>query len=112
MKIFGREPALWLALVGNVVMFVSAFLVHLSDTQQGAVNAVALAAVGLLTAWQVAKEKLTPAILGFVSAVIALAVSFGLHLDAGNQTVIMGLVAAVVAMFVRTQVVAKVPPIE
>lgn len=112
MKIFGREPALWLALVATTVQLVAAFVVHLTDEQQGALNFVAAAAVGIITAVAVAREKLTPAILGGVQAVIALGVAFGWHLSAGNQAILMSFAAAVVAMFVRTQVVAKVPPLE
>lgn len=103
MLIFHREPALWLALVAAVVSLGSNFLLHWTPEQQGVVNAMALAIVGLLTAWSVDRGGLAAAILGVVGAVLALALAFGVHLDATSQATIMSFAAAVVAMFVRTQ---------
>jgi hypothetical protein len=108
MKIFGREPALWLALLYNAVIFVSAFGVELTGDQQGAINAIGAASVGLLTAAMVEKDGLSAAILGFVKCGLALAIAFGLHMTPENQAVVMGMVSAAVAMFVRTQVTASV----
>jgi hypothetical protein len=105
-----REPAVLLTLVATGVRFLSAFVFHLSDTQQGWINAAAAAAAGLVVAVWVRREGQLPAILGFVSALLALGVAFGLHLDAEHQAVIMSFVGGVVALFIRTQVVAPVPP--
>lgn len=109
MKVFGRDPALWLAFVAGLVQLVSAFFLPLSDAQQGVLNAVAVAGLGLITAWAVARDKLVPAIMGAVQALLSLAVTFGAGLSGEQQFVIMSFVAATVGMFVRTQVTAKVP---
>jgi hypothetical protein len=104
MKIFGKEPALWLALLyASVVMF-SGFVLPLSVDQQGCVNAVGAALVGLLTAISVDKDGLSAAIIGFIKAGLALGLAFGLHLTPEKQSIAMTFAAAVVAMFVRTQV--------
>lgn len=108
-KIFGREPALWLAAIAAIVQLGSQFLWHFSDTQQSVINAVAVALVGVLTAVSVDVDKLPPAILGLVQAALALGIGFGWHLDPASQVVIMSAVGALVAMFVRTQVTVDAP---
>jgi hypothetical protein len=104
-KIFGREPALWLALTAAAIKLAAAFLVDLTGDQQAVLNAVAAAAVGLLVA-AVVRDGVSAAILGFAQALLALAIGFGLDVTAENQAVIMAFVAAAVGMFERTQVTA------
>lgn len=106
-KIFGREPALWLALVAAGVSLLSAFVVNVSTDQQAVINAVAVAVVGVITA-VVARDGVSAAVLGLVQAAVALAVGFGLHLSGNEQAIAMSFAAAVVGMFVRTQVAAPV----
>lgn len=43
MKIFGREPAAWLALIAVAVKLSTAFGLDLTDGQQATINAVAAA---------------------------------------------------------------------
>jgi len=108
MKILGREPALWLGLVAIIVQTVSAFWVNVSADQQTWINAVAAAIVGLLVAVSTG-DGIVAAILGLAQAVLALAVGFGLDWSADRQGIALSLVAAIVAMFTRTQVIAPVP---
>lgn len=108
-KIFGREPALWLAAIAAAVSLGSQFIWHLSDEQQSIINAAAAALVGLLTALSVDEEQTVPAILGLISALVALGMGFGWHLDPTDQAVIMSAAATIVAMFVRTQVTVNSP---
>jgi hypothetical protein len=106
-KLFGREPALWLALVAVGVKLLTAFGLDVSTNQQAVINAAAAAIVGLIVAVLV-HDGVSAAVLGLVQAGIALAVGFGLHWSADQQAVVMSAAAALVAMFVRTQVTAKV----
>lgn len=106
-KIFGREPALWLALVAVLVKVSAAFGLDVSVDQQALVNAVAAAVVGLIVAAMV-HDGVGAALLGAVQAVVALAVGLGLNWSADQQAVVMSLVAAAVAMWTRTQVTAPV----
>jgi hypothetical protein len=106
-KILGREPALWLALVAVGVKLATAFGLDVSTDQQAVINAAAAAVVGLVVAVMV-HDGLSAAILGLVQAAVALAVGFGLDWSADRQAVVMSAAAAVVGMFVRTQVTAKV----
>lgn len=110
MKIFGREPALWLALVAVAVKLIAAFGVNVSGDQQAVINTVAAAAVGILVA-VTAHDGLGAAVLNFLQAGLAAAVGFGLDWSADRQAVVMSFAAAVVAMWTRTQVTAPVPPV-
>lgn len=106
-KLFGREPALWLALVAVGVKLATAFGLDVSSDQQAVINAVAAAVVGLIVAILV-HDGVSAAILGLAQAVLALAVGFGLDWSADQQAVVMSAAAALVGMFVRTQVTAPI----
>lgn len=110
MKIFGREPAAILALVAVAIKLIAAFGIDLTIDQQAVLNAVAAAAVGLLVA-VMAHDALAAPMYGFAQAALALAVGFGLHWSAEQQAVVLSFVQVAIAMFVRTQVVAKTPAV-
>lgn len=108
MKIFGREPALWLGLFAIVVKLSTAFGLDLSDKQQAVINAAAAAVAGLLVAISV-HDGVGAAVMGLAQAGLALAVGFGLHWTPEQQATALSLASAVIAMWTRTQVTAKVP---
>lgn len=108
MKIFGREPAAILAFIAVVIKLVAAFGINLTTDQQAVLNAVAAAAVGLAVA-VMAHDSLAAPIYGLAQAGLALAVGFGLHWSADQQAIVLSAVQVAVAMFLRTQVTAKVP---
>lgn len=110
MRIFGREPALWLALIAVAVKLSTAFGLDLSSDEQAVVNATAAALVGLIVAAMV-HDGIGAAVLGLVQAAVALAVGFGLHWAPEQQAVVLSFAAALVAMWTRTQVQAPVPPV-
>lgn len=110
MKIFGREPAAWLALVAVIVKLSTAFGLDLTDKQQAVINAAAAALVGLIVAFTV-HDGIGAAAVGFLQAAIALAVGFGLHWSPEQQAVVLSFASALVAMWTRTQVTAPVPPV-
>lgn len=103
-----RDPALWLTLFATAVRLSAAFFLHLTDGQQAVLNAAATAVAGLIVALVVRKDGQVAAILGVVQALMALAIGFGLDLSAERQAVVMSLVGAVAAAFIRSQVVAPV----
>lgn len=109
MRILGREPAQWAMLVNIVTMFVFAFVVHVTATQQGVIMAVVMTIMGVITA-AVTHDGLSAAILGLAKAAISLALAFGAHWSADQQAILLSLVAIVTGMFIRTQVAAPVPP--
>lgn len=106
-KIFGREPAMWLMLASVLVKMAAAFGVHMSADQQALINAAAAAAVAIAVA-VIVHDGLGAAVVGGAQAALALAVGFGLHWSADRQAVTMSLVAVVVGMWTRTQVTAPV----
>lgn len=108
-KLAGREPATWLALVAVAVQLGTAFGLSLSTGQQASINAGAAAVVGLLVAVSV-HDGISAGVLGLIQAGIALGVGFGLHWSPDQQSTALAFAAAVVAMWTRTQVTAKVPP--
>lgn len=99
---------MWAALVAALVQG-AGLVLHWTDGQQGAINAVTVAVLGVIVAVMV-HDGIGAVALGAVQAVLNLVLAFGLHIDQPAQAAIMGLAAAVVAMFIRTQVTAKVQP--
>jgi hypothetical protein len=103
-----RDPALWLGLVAALVSIVSSFVFPLTVDQQAVLNAVAVAAAGALTAFLVRRDGQAAAIVGLAQAVIACGLGFGLDVSPEGQAALMAVVSTAAAMFVRTQVTAKV----
>jgi hypothetical protein len=112
MKIFGREPALVMALIGSGIAMISAFIFPLTTDQQGVLNAGVVAVFGLVTAALLAKEKLVATIEGLARAVFAIGLAFGWDLPPDKQAVILTFVSLASALWFRPQVVASVPPEE
>ena len=108
MPIFNREPAALLAFVAVAIKLLAAFGVGISTDQQAVLNAVAAAGVGLAVA-VMAHDALAAPLYGLAQAALALAVGFGLHWTADQQAVVLSFVQVAIAMFVRTQVTARVP---
>lgn len=106
-----REPALlWIGLIAPLVQAAAAFVLVDNVAVQGAVNAVAVALAGAITAAVVKSENLLPAITGLAQAVIALVLAFGVQWSPEQQAALMAAVGVVAAAFVRQQVTAPVPP--
>lgn len=106
---FLREPVLTLTpLIAPAAGLVLLFIADLPAETQAAWNGAATAAAGLITAALVARDRLAPAIMGFVQTVLQLLAVFGFGLSAEQTTGLMGFVALVVGMWLRTQVFAKV----
>lgn len=110
MLIFGREPVKVLAFLSAGITLLSVLVTHWSDEQQAAVNGVIAVVIGLVGAWMVSAEKALPFITGLVQAVLTCALAFGAHIDANTNATIMSFVAALMGMWLRTQVLAPVGP--
>jgi hypothetical protein len=109
MKIFGRDPALWLALLGLFISAAGTFVFHFSTDQEGVLNGLVAAIMGVIV-WRVTHDGSPALILGLAKAVFLTLAAFHFNIPADRQTILMGLLSAAVAMFVRTQVGAPVPP--
>lgn len=105
----GREPILTaVGLLAPAVELLVAFFVH-DPAVQTATNVLATALAGVVSALLLKSEKLAPAILGFAQAFLAWGLTLGWDVSAAQQAAVMAFVGVVVAAYIRTQVVAKVP---
>jgi hypothetical protein len=110
-RIFGREPAYWLALASGLIALVSAAVFPLTTDQQGLLNAGVAALLGVVTAWTLKGEGLVAALVGFFKAAIAVGLAFGLSLSPDMQSTAMVVVELLLTgVLVRPNVVAPVPP--
>lgn len=105
-----REPVQIAGLCVALIQFVSSQVVALTVQQQGALNAVVVAALGFAAAAAVSQEKAAPVFAGLIQAVLSVVLAFNVHLDPSAQSAVMAFVAAGSAFFVRTQVVAHGGP--
>lgn len=107
-----RYPAAILLGLSTLLQMLVAFGLDLSDTEVGAVNAVAAAVFGVATAVVLAQDRLLPAILGLGQAVATLFIAFGAHLTDSQVSTALALLAAVVTpligAFVHSQATAQV----
>lgn len=103
MKILGREPAVFFALLAGLALAIIQ-LVNVTDPVAGALNAVVLGAAGLATAAVVGTDKVLPALVGLVQAVFAVFLAYGSPVAEHTQAGILALIAAAAAFFVRQQV--------
>lgn len=109
MRIFGREPVYILGFIAALLEALSAFGVDLSAGTQTAINAVAAAAVGIITAIVLKNGALAAALVQFAQAAMALFVGLGLDWSADTQSKVMAAVGALVTLWLREKVVAPVP---
>lgn len=103
-----RDPALYAGLAAALIQLVSALIFPLSAAQQAGLNAVVVALAGLVTAFWVRRDGQAAAVIGCAQAVISAALYFGLKLSPEGQAAIMAVITTAAAMFIRTQVTAKV----
>lgn len=104
----GREPALIGMLIGIGIRLIGTAL-DLSTSHQALINAAVAAIVGLIVA-TVTRDGQSAALLGGAQALIAVALGFGLAIDPDTQALIMSGVAALSAMYERTQITAPAAP--
>jgi hypothetical protein len=108
-KVFGREPAMWLALLGAAWQVLSAFGLDFDPKLQSIVTAVVAAVLGTIVAIQV-HDGIVSAVNGLVVALVSLVSYFALHWDAEGQAKLVGAVMIVFTFFfVRPNVTAPVP---
>lgn len=110
MRVFGREPAMFVEMLVAVVLGVLLTL-QLDPTVLGYANAAAVAVGGFVTAALVSAEKALPALVGVIKAVVALLLGLGVALPINLETGIIAIVSALGAFYIRSQVDAPVPKI-
>lgn len=106
-KIYGREPAMWLAALGAVWQILSAFGLDFDAQLQSIVTAAVAAVLGLVVAVQVGDGVLA-ALSGVITAGVSLVSYFALDWSAETQAQFVGAVMLIIGVFVRSQVTAPV----
>lgn len=109
MKIFGREPALWVAGIAAILGLIATFgLPFLTDTEATVIVAVVDAGAGVVIA--IRTRPIAPgAFLTFVSAVVAVLTAYGVAVPQRTVGAVDLVVLAVLALITRGQV-SPVPP--
>lgn len=107
-KIYGREPAVWLAAVGALWQILSAFGLDFDPKLQSIVTAVVAAVLGLVVAVQV-HDGILAAATGLVVAGTSLVSYFALDWSAETQAKFVGAVMLILGIWVRDKVTAPVP---
>ena len=107
--VFGREPALLLGFAAAGIKLLTAFGLDVNADQQTLINAVLAALVGLWLAIVARNGAWAAAILQFAQTVMALFSGFGLSWPADKQATVRAAVAALLALFERTQLTAPRP---
>lgn len=103
MKIFGRDPAAWTAVLSAVLAVVLSFgWFDLTNESVALIMAAVTTGLGLVTAFYTKRAGLAAA-LGFVQAAIALAAGYGFELTTDQVSGIMLLVTVVAGFFGWTQ---------
>ncbi len=109
-KIYGRDPATWLALLAALWGLASAFGFDFDPQLQSVVTAVVAAVLGVVVAIQVG-DGLIAALNGLVVAAVSAVSYFALDWSAEEQAVRVGAITLLIAWFAtRPNVTAPVPP--
>lgn len=107
-KIYGREPAVWLAALGALWQILSAFGLNFDAQLQSIVTAVVAAALGLVVAVQVG-DGVFAALAGFITAGTSLVSYFALDWSAETQAKFVGGIMLILGIWIRDKVTAPVP---
>jgi hypothetical protein len=104
MKIFGREPTLYIAAISSIIVILGTFGFHYLTGQQAglivaAINAVALAVNAYLV------RPVAPAAFTYaIGAIVALTASYGLNVSPETLATINLAVVPILALLTRGQV--------
>lgn len=112
MRIFGREVTMWVALICAAFAVASGLWFGWSTEQNGVINAIVVAAGGLVVALFVKGNVVLPAVVGFAQAVFDVALAFNVDISPEDQSVVLAFVATAVGFFVRQQVTAPVQAVK
>ena len=112
MKIFGRDPSIWIPLIGSALAFLVTLNIDgLTDLQAAAIMGVLTAAVGALNGFFV--RPFNPAFAnGLVAAVVGVLAAYGLNLNPESVTAFQAMLVAAGGLWaVRMQVTPKADPV-
>lgn len=104
MKIFGREPTLWLAVISSLIVLIGTFGLDLLNGQQAALLVASINGIaGAINAYAV--RPISPTTFTYaIGALVALAASYGLNVTAEQLAMLNGVVVPMLALLSRSQV--------
>jgi hypothetical protein len=103
MKIFGREPAVWVGFIeAAIALAMAAGWIDITADQTAQIMAVVVAVFGVLTAY-LTHDTMLGVLVGLTKATLALIVGFGFTLSPELTASIIAFVVVVVGLFQRTQ---------
>ena len=103
MKIFGKEPAAWAALIqGAIAVVFATGLVPVSADQATLIQVASAALFAAVTAF-LTKSATTAVVVSLAQAVAALLVGFGLKLDPATTAAVIGGIQVVAGFWLRQQ---------
>ena len=103
MKIFGREPAVWLGVIAaGLTLLVTLGVLDITSDQTALLMAAITAVFGVITAY-LTSDTMLGVLIGAANAIIALAVGFGLNVSPELTASIIGVVTVLTGFFQRTQ---------
>jgi UDP-N-acetylmuramyl pentapeptide phosphotransferase/UDP-N-acetylglucosamine-1-phosphate transferase len=108
-KIFGREQALWLALVTGAVGVLTGFGLDVDPHVQGAVTAVIVFVFAVVNAVRL-HDGLNALVTGITTALFSLFAAFGLDWSSEHQATVLGALALVVGFVTRQVSTSPVGP--
>lgn len=109
-RIFGREPALWIAVAQSLLMLL--FTLGVPGVDGGLAGAVSLVLTAGATAWTaLATQPISPAVFtGLIIAAVQLGTRWGLDLSEVQISSITAFVALVVTLVIRGQITPVADP--
>lgn len=102
MKLFGREPAVWVGVIEAALALAVVFGLGLSNQNAALIVGAVAAGFGVVTAYYTRDAMLGYAV-GFAKALVAVGVGFGLDLTTEQTGALLAFVAVGVGFFQRTQ---------
>lgn len=104
MKIFGREPALWLAFLTGLISLAGTLGFRLLGPDQAALwNVAILAVAGAITAYAV--RPISPVAFTYaIGAIVQLGAAYGLNINDPTLSMLNALVVPALALLTRGQV--------
>lgn len=103
MKLFGREPAVYIAVLESLLALLVTFQFDGLSPDQAALILAAAVAIGGLLASFTTRDTLLGALSGAVKAVLVLGVAYGLNLSQDQIGMTAVLVSTIAGVFLRTQ---------
>jgi len=110
-KIFGREPAVWVGVIEAFLAVLLSFGIGITDTSYGPIMAVVVALGGFVTALGT-KDTLLGALIGLIKAGVVLVAVYGVTLSEQQQGSIIAAVSVLFAFYQRTQTSPIADPVD